>query len=253
MKSIREEEKPEVRPIQSGPDKILINKDLLPSRGRYYKGDLYARKLSAIEMKNLSKVRVETVNPVFNQIISSAISGIDLGDVMINDKLWLIYFLRSITYDDFPMKVVGTCPSCGKSHVHEFKLKDLDVIYAPDEMPSELELPNGDKVTVKFPTIETEIEISRTKNNPAFVEDIDEETMTIAAHITSINGESVGIYEAYTYFARGKGSAKDFSRLTNYLKKYAFGARPSTTYTCSCGVEVQVEVPMTRDFFLPEI
>jgi hypothetical protein len=253
MKSIREEEKPEVRPIQSGPDKILVNKDLLPSRGRYYKGELYARKLSAIEMKNLSKVRVETVNPVFNQIISSAISGIDLGDVMINDKLWLIYFLRSITYDDFPMKVVGTCPSCGKSHVHEFKLKDLDVIYAPDEMPSELELPNGDKVTVRFPTIETEIEISRTKNNPAFVEDIDEETMTIAAHITSINGESVGIYEAYTYFARGKGSAKDFSRLTNYLKKYAFGARPSTTYTCSCGVEVQVEVPMTRDFFLPEI
>jgi hypothetical protein len=137
--------------------------------------------------------------------------------------------------------------------VHEFRLKDLDVIYANEEMPSELELPNGDKVTVKFPTIETEIEISRTKNNPAFVEDIDEETMTIAAHITSINGESVGIYEAYTYFARGRGSAKEFSRLANYLKEYAFGARPAMTYTCTCGAEAEIEVPMTRDFFLPKI
>lgn len=253
MKSIREENQQPVHNIKSGPEKFLINKDMLPSRGRYYKSEIYARKLTAIEMKNLSKVRKDTVNPVFNQIIASAISGIDLGDIMINDKLWLIYFLRSITYDDVPIKVIGTCQSCGKTHVHEFCLKDLDVIYAEEEMPADLELPNGDKVTVRFPTIETEIEINRTKNNPAFVEDIDEETMTIASHITSINGSSVGIYEAYEYFARGNGSAKEFARLTNYLKKYAFGARPISTYTCSCGEEVQVEVPMTREFFLPEI
>ena len=139
MKSIIEEEKPEVRPIQSGPDKILINKDLLPSRGRYYKGELYARKLSAIEMKNLSKVRVETVNPVFNQIISSAISGIDLGDVMINDKLWLIYFLRSDCHAQHSPKI--TLPN-GSPTPPPGKLRSATRL-RPCQVPPGLTFPNG--------------------------------------------------------------------------------------------------------------
>ena len=104
MKSIRETEEKVQKP---GPksNKILINKDLLPSKGKYYKTDLYSRKLSAIEMKELSKVTRESVDRVFNSTIASAIDGLELADVQRNDKLWLIYYLRSITYNDIPMKV----------------------------------------------------------------------------------------------------------------------------------------------------
>ena len=237
----------------SGPSRILINKDLLPSRGRYYSSDLYARKLSAIEMKNLSKVRKDTVNSVFNQTIGAAVSGLELEDIEMNDKLWLIYYLRSITYDDFPMKISAKCPHCEAIKSYDFRLADLDVTYADKELPEEIELTNGDKVTLQFPTIGTEIEISRMKSNPAFIETIDEEVMTIASHISTINGQKVDIYEAYVYFVRGRGSARDFARLTSQLRKYAFGARPVAKFTCSCGETVYVSVPMTRDFFLPEL
>ena len=252
MKSIRETEDKVQKP---GPksNKILINKDLLPSKGKYYKTDLYSRKLSAIEMKELSKVTRESVDRVFNSTIASAIDGIELADVQRNDKLWLIYYLRSITYNDIPMKVQGECKSCGKKDWYDYRLMNLDVVYAEKELEKELVLPNGDTLELRFPTIGDEIEIARTKNNPAYIENIDADVMTVASHISSINGETVSIYEAYTYFARGKGSALDYAKLVSHLKKFAFGARPYAKFQCSCGEYAEAEVPLTTAFFLPEI
>lgn len=252
MKSIRETEEKVQKP---GPksNKILINKDLLPSKGKYYKTDLYSRKLSAIEMKELSKVTRETVDRVFNSTIASAIDGIELADVQRNDKLWLIYYLRSITYNDIPMKVQGECKSCKKKAWYDYRLMNLDVVYAEKELEKELLLPNGDTLELRFPTIGDEIEIARTKNNPAYIENIDADVMTVASHISSINGEAVSIYEAYTYFTRGKGTALDYAKLVSHLKKFAFGARPYAKFQCSCGEYAEAEVPLTSDFFLPEI
>ena len=252
MKSIGETEEKVQKP---GPksNKTLINKDLLPSKGKYYKTDLYSRKLSAIEMKELSKVTRESVDRVFNSTIASAIDGIELADVQRNDKLWLIYYLRSITYNDIPMKVQGECKSCGKKEWYDYRLMNLDVVYAEKELEKELVLPNGDTLELRFPTIGDEIEIARTKNNPAYIENIDTDVMTVASHISSINGETVSIYEAYTYFARGKGSALDYAKLVSHLKKFAFGARPYAKFQCSCGEYAEAEVPLTSDFFLPEI
>ena len=252
MKSIRETEEKVQKPCPKS-NKILINKDLLPSKGKYYKTDLYSRKLSAIEMKELSKVTRESVDRVFNSTIASAIDGIELADVQRNDKLWLIYYLRSITYNDIPMKVQGECKSCGKKEWYDYRLMNLDVVYAEKELEKELVLPNGDTLELRFPTIGDEIEIARTKSNPAYIENIDTDVMTVASHISSINGETVSIYEAYTYFARGKGSALDYAKLVSHLKKFAFGARPYAKFQCSCGESAEAEVPLTSDFFLPEI
>lgn len=252
MKSIRETEEKVQKP---GPksNKILINKDLLPSKGKYYKTDIYSRKLSAIEMKELSKVTRESVDRVFNSTIASAIDGIELADIQRNDKLWLIYYLRSITYNDIPMKVHGECKSCGKKEWYDYRLMNLDVVYAEKELEKELVLPNGDTLELRFPTIGDEIEIARTKSNPAYIENIDTDVMTVASHISAINGEPMSIYEAYTYFARGKGSALDYAKLVSHLKKFAFGARPYAKFPCSCGEYAEAEVPLTSDFFLPEI
>lgn len=250
MKSIREEQKP----TQNGPKLIPIDKNLLPSRGRYYKSDLFCRKLTAIETKDLSKLKTSTVNSVFNQVLSGAISGIEVEDIMLNDRLWLIYFLRSITYDDIPFKVFGTCPICGDSGWYEYKLRDLDVTYANEDLERELELTNGDRVTLSFPTIGDELEIARTKADPNLMENIDVDVMTVASHIRSINGEPVSIYEAYVYFSRGKGSAKDYSRLLTHLRKYAFGASPKGAFKCrKCKQSLLVDIPLGSDFFLPEI
>ncbi len=254
MKAVRDEESTVASaPQQKGPKKFLIDKNLLPSRGRYYKSDLYARKLTAIECKDLSKVRKENVNAVFNKVIGSAISGVDLPDILVNDKLWLIFYLRAVTYDDPPMNVIGVCQSCENTKIYQYTLKDLDVKYADQVLPESFDLPNGDKISLRFPTIDTEIEVSKTKADPNMIENIDEDVMTIASHIRTINGEVVGVYEAYEYFVRGNGSAKDFSRLTSILRDYSFGAKPIAKFKCECGKDVLAEVLLTADFFLPKL
>lgn len=254
MRAVRDEETTVASaPQQKGPKKFLIDKNLLPSRGQYYKNDLYARKLSAIECKDLSKVRKENVNAVFNKVIGSAISGVDLADILVNDKLWLIFYLRAVTYDDPPISVVGVCKSCENTKIYQYTLKNLDVTYADKVLPESFDLPNGDKITLRFPTIDTEIEVSKTKADPNMIENIDEDVMTIASHIKTINGETVGVYEAYEYFVRGNGSAKDFSRLTSILREYSFGAKPLAKFKCECGEDVLAEVLLTADFFLPKL
>lgn len=255
MRAVRDEEFSSESTPKSpkGPKKFLIDKNLLPSRGRYYKSDMYARKLTAIECKDLSKVRRETVNAVFNKVIGSAISGVDLSDILVNDKLWLIFYLRAVTYDDPPMSVIGVCKSCENTKIYQYTLKDLDVKYADKELPEEFDLPNGDKISLRFPTIDTEMEVSKTKADPNLIENIDEDVMTIASHVRTINGEVVGIYDAYEYFVRGNGSAKDFSRLTTILREYSFGAKPLAKFKCECGDEVFAEVLLTGDFFLPKL
>ena len=39
---------------------ITLNKDLLPSKGKYYSNDLYVKKLSTIDIKNLSTLTGDT-------------------------------------------------------------------------------------------------------------------------------------------------------------------------------------------------
>ena len=63
--------------------------------------------------------------------------------------------------------------------------------YANEDLERELELTNGDKVTLSFPTIGDELEIARTKADPNLMENIDVDVMTVASHIRSINGEPV--------------------------------------------------------------
>lgn len=251
MKSIREEQ---TEQKSTGPKKVLIDKNLLPSRGRYYNTDLYARKLSAIEVKDLSKIKTNNVNSVFNQTLSNAISGINYEDIKINDKLWLIYYLRAFTYSDVPFKVLGGCVKCGETSWFDYQLKDLDVTYANEDLEKEVTMSNGDKLTVAFPTIGDEIEIAAIKADPNYLENIDTDVMTVAAHVKSINGEYVSIYEAYTNFANGKWSASDYSHLLTHLKKYAFGARPKAVFKCpKCKETIYVDVPLGSNFFLPEI
>lgn len=239
-------------PVQKTPTRILINKDLLPSRGRYYTEDLYAKKLSAIEMKNLSKITKANINQTFNRALEAGISGIDIDKIKLNDRLWLIYYLRSITYDDLSMKVLGICPKCERTHWYDYQLKDLDVVYADRELERELRLVNGDVVTLAFPTIEDEREIEATKMNPVYGTEIDTDVMTVASHIKSINGAPCIMWEAYTYFVNGKGSAQDYARLMSHLRKFAFGARPNAKFKCSCGQELFPDVPLGSDFFLPD-
>lgn len=252
MKAIREAQETTQQRISNA---VMLNKELLPSRGKYYAEDIFIRKMNAKEIKDLSLVNPDNANAIFNKIIGSCIEGIELNKILLYDKIWLIYYLRDITYNGMPFKIKSKCPECGKNVILEYTLPNLSVTYADTDLPESIELPNGDKVTPKYPTIGTEIQINRLKNDPNVITEIDEEIMTICSHITEINGEHVTLFEAYEYFAddeNAKGSGFDFASFVHSMAPYVFGAKPVGKFTCTCGQEIVETVPLTPDFFLPK-
>ena len=76
---------------------ITLNKDLLPSKGKYYSNDLYVKKLSTIDIKNLSTLTADTIDGVMNSIIAHCVQGINVNDILVGDKYWLVFYLRNLT------------------------------------------------------------------------------------------------------------------------------------------------------------
>ena len=234
---------------------VMINKEMLPSLGKFYDGDLYARKLNAIEIKNLSKVNQNNISAVFNKIVGDCIEGVELYDILLNDKIWFIYYLRSLTFDDAPYKVKCQCPVCDTTSVQDFTLDKLIVKHPKKDLPEFIELPNGDKITPRYPTIGDEVQINRLKNDPNVIEAIDDEIMTICAHIKEINGKKMTLWDAYSYFAVNgcRGSGKDFAYFIKAMKDYIFSCDMLFKTECGCGEEIISPIPLVPAFFVPEV
>ena len=257
MKVIREEQKiqnsEETNKKQAKPaNEIMLNKELLPSRGKFYKKDIFIKKLSVKQIKDLSSLTKENVNGVLNSILSECISGITLNEILSLDKLWLIYNLRSFTYNDLPMKLKCVCGKCENQSNHDFKLANLMIDYYDETVPDEVTLSNGDKLKFGYTTIGTELMINRLKNDPNVIEAIDEDIMLISSNIKEINGNGVTLYEGYNY-VNEKLSPIDFAELVKNLTKRSFGAKPVAKFICpSCGEEILEKINLSQEFFLPK-
>lgn len=231
---------------------MLLDKGLMPSRGKLYVEDIYVKKLSTANIQSLSTINENNANYIFNTIITSCVYNIDTNKICVGDKLWLIYYLRSLTFEDMPYKIKHECEHCGQTTVLEYRLKNLKVNYLDEEVPQFIELKNGDKITLRFPTIETEFKANREKNSEDYVEEVNPAMIDFACNIAEVNGNKMSIRKAYEYVSNM--DAMDFSFLVNEISKYTFTVLPYAVFECpKCGEEVIERIPFTPTFFLPKV
>lgn len=233
-------------------DSVLLDKNLLPSRGKFYQENIYIKKLNTLNIKNLATINENNINNVINNIIASCVFGIDTGKILVGDKIWLIYYLRAFTYNDMPFTLRGTCDKCGNIRNYDFVLKNLDVLYLDKEIPEYIELPNKDKITLTFPTISTESAINRLKNDQNIILEINPELLELSSYILKVNDEKMSLYRAYEYICQI--DALSFSHFTNEMSELLFSAKPVAKFTCPhCGEEILLPMPFIPSFFLPKI
>lgn len=231
---------------------MLLDKGLLPSRGKFYSEEIYVKKLSTANIQALSTLNENNANYIFNTIITSCVFGIETNKIFVGDKLWLIYYLRSLTFDDLPFKLKHECENCGQLTILEYRLKNLKVSYLDEDLPPYIELKNGDKITIKFPTIGTEIQTNRLKNSEDIIEELNGAMLDFACNIETVNGQKMTIMKAYEYVSNMDGM--DFSMLVNELSKYTFTVLPYAVFECpKCGEEVVEKIPFSPTFFLPKV
>lgn len=233
-------------------DAVLINYSMLPSKGIKYNGaKIYITPLTSKNLKDLNSMKEDNANAVLNGVIAERIIGIDHRQILQGDKIWIIFMLRSVTYDDYPVDIKYTCPECKKNEIFKMRMADLPINYLKDDFDFKLKLPqSGDLLTLRFPDIGKETQAERVKNDTQVVEAVDPDLVDVGLYIEAVNGENLTTREAYNYVKEMK--ALDFSKFTNFMIDNNIGIKPVIEIQCDCGAIVKQRIGFTPDFFMPK-
>jgi hypothetical protein len=235
---------------------IMLDKTLLPSRGKLYPDTpLYVKKLNPLNVKNLAVINSDNINKVINNVIATSIWGgpnFDYNTIYTGDKLFLIFYLRSYTYNDMPFRLRGECTECGNICNYDFTLSNLDIQYLDDDVPEYIELGNGDRIKIAFSTIATENAVNQLKNRQDVSIEINPELLELATYVKSVNDNDLSLFKAYEYIT--ELDAMSFSEFANTISKYLFCVKPEAKFKCpKCGEDIYLPMPFVSSFFLPTI
>lgn len=228
----------------------MLNSELLPSKGKYYSAPLFIKKLTAIDIKNLNTMTEENANAILNSVISNCVSGINFNDLLQGDKLWLIFYLRAFTYNDYPVSIKYECPECKRQSIFEAKLSDFNVKSLKEDFNNQIELSSGMKVEVQYPTLGHESKANQLKRNDQMIEAVDPELIDIACYLKAVDGRKLTMLQAYETLKNM--DAMDFVEFSNYMIDNAIGLDPIIKIPCNCGNIVEKRVTFTPDFFMPK-
>lgn len=239
---------------QQKKNQTVLNKDLLPSKGKYYNNDLFVKKMSTIDIKNLSSLNADTLDGIINSIIAHNVSGINVNDILVSDKFWLLFYLRNLTYNDYPFYVKYKCDVCGKMSTIKTTMNDFIVTYIKEDFNPKYTLDNGDEIEIGFPTIGNEVSMKQILNEPdkyIVTGEIDDRLLNIACYIKSLNGVKISIMKAYDYICNL--DAVSFTNYCNYMADIDFGVKPYYELECECKNKIIVPISLTPDYFMPKI
>jgi len=230
----------------------------LPSRGKLYPEGtvIRARPLKVIEIKKLSSLSEDTANYVINDILRSATRGIDIADLYIADKIFLIFWLRSQSFKDPNYVVDYTCQNCGNDSSYHFDVDTLNITKLSDDFNPNVKLPNGDEVVIDYLTVKDELASSTFagKFDAMLTNDdieVDEDLLSLSYIIRSVNGKALIDYDRYLYVYNM--SPEQYSYLISYVKEFSIGVSPVISAKCEkCGGESLVGVTFREEFFLPK-
>lgn len=230
----------------------------LPSKGLLYPDGtvIEARPLKVIEVKKLASINLENVDYVINDIVRSCVRvrGISINDLFVADKLYLILWMRAVTYKDSSYTVPFICPCCKKESSYHFEVESIKVDELKDcyDANKNLTLENGDLIGIKYLTIGDESDIKKfIISHQKTLGAIDEDLLGLACMITNINGNNMSLMEKYKYVL--EFTPRDLSQITTYVSNYKIGIQDDILVNCKlCGEDAPIGVTFRSDFFLPK-
>lgn len=236
----------------------------LPSRGKFYGGQIPEGYIS-VEPLGTKDEKLFSAGPdsgaeVINKIYDSCVScPIDHRDLVLGDRLFILFQLRSISYGsryDYPFR----CEECGTKSWGSIDLDKVPLIEPSGELEDlskfSVHLPIlGKDLVLRLLTGRDEEKIrrysqqinARTKGQSANVEYI----YRLARRVESLDGEPVGIREAMEFVETLKG--EDSLALRDAIIDHDVGPSMEVEPNCqSCGFpNGPFVLPIGPEFFRP--
>lgn len=242
--------KPEMTPNDFSKMIVIDN---LPSRYlRYPQGTkLYGRPLEIKELKKLANINAANASTTIDDLLRAIIKGIAFEDILRDDKLYLILWLRANTYPESGFSVPFICPDCDREASFDFKVDNININYIREDMQFEepVEMPNGDFIVFKYPTIKDEQRVENFKDSvrKSYMK-YDDETLALTMSINTINGKTMPLLDMYNYIS----NVKVYSQIKGYTKEFDFGISELLTVKCNnCGGTAQAGLSFREDFVIP--
>lgn len=229
----------------------------LPSKCKLYSENtrIEGRPLKLIEVKRLSGINEENSDAIINDILRRTIKGINIDNLLVADKLYLIFWLRANTYRESGFSVDYVCSNCKQESSFDFKLENLQIQYLSDEFTLDkfkVTLKNNDTIKYHFLTVSDERKISKFKNTySTIIKDLDDDLISLSVMIDSINDEPKELIEKYNYLLDLEPS--DYCYLISMIDEWNFGLKKYLEVKCDkCGGDALVGITFREDFFLPK-
>tara|TARA_R110001592_G_scaffold362233_3_gene675461 strand:+ start:6658 stop:7554 length:897 start_codon:yes stop_codon:yes gene_type:complete len=233
-------------PIEDLPSKFLL----------YPEGTkIYARPLKVLEVKMLSSLTNDNFHYVITEVLKKAVDGIDVENLLVADKLYIIFWLRANTYKNSGYTVDFDCTLCETSSKYEFEINNLDIIDIKDDYQKDktVVLPiNKDSLTTRQLFIRDENTVKNFLNrNKRSLQNYDEDILILANLVDTINGKSISLMEKYNYLINLEPI--DYGKIESYINHYDMGISPLMNVECkNCGGTAPVAVGFHPEFFVPK-
>ena len=244
----------------------------LPSKGRYYPENhplhnqetLEIKQMTAKEEDMLSSRALLKSGVAIDRVLQSLVMDktIKVDSLLVGDRNALLIAARVSGYgEDYETSV--NCPACGTNQKHVFNLLQLEnTALDPDDSPSITD--NGDgtftttlprsAVTVDFRLLngrDEKVLVDLAENNRKRKRADSLVTSQLKMLIVSANGETDANILAQV--AESIPSI-DARHLRNCYKEIAPNIDMTQYFECQeCGHEAEMEVPLTAEFFWPDI
>lgn len=212
----------------------------LPSENRFYNGvtQVTVKPMTFENEKNVVANLKRDIDPI-NTLLADCVKGVNVSELLLFDKLYILMRLRQISYgDEYQFNV--ECPKCSRESSVKMSLTDLIINKIPEDLadPREIKLPVcKKKVKIRFPRVRDEIYLATadklTDNLYRFVESVE-------------NVKDILIINKFIK----KLPLKDIKILINELNRPDLGLDPRFIFGCTfCGKETELSIPITANFF----
>lgn len=262
----KEQVKEPIKPVKvESEDSSLIVDVKLPSLGKPYDiGEMVnIRPMRTSEEKYFgSMAGAASAHKILGTIVKACSDlPIDSIDLLMDDRLYLLFKIRSITYDNI-YKIDIPCDSCNRKFIHSFDIEQAEVHYLDGDVFFEVELPiNKDTLLVRrlngrdeISLIEYEKQLSRIKRGKKSG-DVDADNTYIRRLVTQIvriNDKEVSILDRERYVEKMHG--KDSLTFRNAIDDHILGFSLELMMECTfCGADNFRIMPMTPEFFRPRL
>lgn len=211
----------------------------LPSKGLAYKGftGVTISPLTYKDEYNILTARTAGADPVAG-ILQSCIKGININDLLIFDKIYLLMKIREVSYGaEYAFDII--CPNCNGTVDSKIDISQLPVKYVPDDFSD---------------VVEIELPVSKAKAIVRIKRSADEALLTnpedprhIRRNILSLNGISD---ELVISRALEKFHIRDIKTLKKVVDSLEFGIESQFLFQCPhCKHQAIMGVPLTASFF----